>query len=83
MHDGPEKHDISEWTLIEKAFILRQSQDRLLNKRLKEELNDYVHINGMKVVDLDPYRFVVCSSELRSFINEAINRQYSTLLADQ
>ena len=82
-YDGPEKHDISEWTLIEKAFILRQSQDRLLNKRLKEELNDYVHINGMKVVDLDPYRFVVCSSELRSFINEAINRQYSTLLADQ
>lgn len=57
--------DTSEYSTLEKIFLLRESE---LEKKLRDELSNHIHLNSKYVVSLNPYIFSFCSK----FVKEAI-----------
>ena len=66
--------DVSEWALLEKAFIIRECYGKeLKNDGYKKALDDFVHINRKLKVCLDPYRYEFCTSSLRNYLLQKEN----------
>ena len=62
--------DTSNYSLIEKAFYLRENYKVELTKEgLIEEINDYVHINRKLRVCLNPYKFGFITKKLYDYIS--------------
>ncbi|MBR0420380.1 MAG: AAA family ATPase [Erysipelotrichaceae bacterium] len=65
----PIHRDISNYSLIEKAFLLRENyEDELKDEGLLDEINDYVHINRKLKVCLNPYKYGFITKKLHSYI---------------
>ena len=61
--------DISGWSLLEKAFIIRECyKNDLRADGYKKALDDFVHINRKLKVCLNPYRYEFCTSSLRNYL---------------
>ncbi|MDY0277726.1 MAG: AAA family ATPase [Acholeplasma sp.] len=60
--------DTTQFSIIEKAFLLRE---KTINSTLKDELSNYIHLNSMFAITLNPYSFSFCSN----FVYEEINKK--------
>ena len=66
--------DVSGWSLLEKAFIIRECYAKeLKNDGYKKALDDFVHINRKLKVCLNPYRYEFCTSLLRKYLLQKEN----------
>lgn len=64
--------DTSNYSALEKIFLLRESE---VEKKLRDELSNHIHLNSKYVVSLNPYIFSFCSK----FVKEAITLNISTI----
>ena len=66
--------DTSSMSLFEKALILREyiAQDNGLDKGIKGELDDYIHLNSRLQLGLNPFSFAFCSKNVYQMINDNI-----------
>ena len=57
-------------TILEKAVVLRELDDGSLPKAVRQEINDYVHLNYTYIVCVNPFKFPILTKSLRKAIEE-------------
>lgn len=60
----------SKMTILEKAVVLRELDDGSLPKAVRQEINDYVHLNYTYIVCVNPFKFPILTKSLRKAIEE-------------
>lgn len=66
-YDDKKKISIRDYTLIEKAFYIREKCN---DKDIKKELSDMIHLNQKLKVCLNPYKFEYRSNHLDKYLKE-------------
>ena len=66
-YDDKKEISIKNYTLIEKAFYIRE---KCGNEDIKKELSDMIHLNQKLKVCLNPYKFEYRSNYLDKYLKE-------------
>ena len=75
MHEDYYKNiDTNEFSLFEKALFLREylSEHNNIDKNIKGELSDFIHLNDRLHITLNPYKFFLCTQNTYDIINDKI-----------